>query len=322
MLIRFATENDLPAWYTLATEVSPIFQHPADMSKDPEFISYAKSKASKFEALTAVDYMTGDNMGYIGFSRTNNRISWFAVHEKYRNKGVGGRLLKTALRQLETTQEISVTTFRSDYLPGAPARTLYAKLGFIDKELITHDGLPRSLMVRLLSDEKRGGSFHYRYPEFIKAAQKENCPACNNEPMPDGQIDIVITDKIWVAGEYPGQGRLFGKLYVMPMEHYFHFEDMPETDAAFFMNEVQRVGAALRKVTGAVKINYEMHANSGAHLHIHLFPRYLDDEFPSAPIDYRIAEPAPYESYEEYLWFVDQMRKELNHAYQTGCDRP
>ena len=97
----------------------------------------------------------------------------------------------------------------------------------------------------------------------------------------------------------------------MSREHFFHFEDMPEPEMTDFMLEVQRVGKALRKVTGAEKINYEMHANSGAHLHIHLFPRYLDDDFPSAPIDYRISEPAPYESYEEYLWFIEQMRKEL-----------
>lgn len=312
MLIRWATENDLPAWYALATEVLPVFQHPADMGKDIEFTSYAQNKASKFEALTAVDYMSGSNMGFIGFSRTNNRISWFAVSERYRNKGVGTRLLKTALRHLDTTKEISVTTFRDGYLPGAPARAIYSKLGFTDKELITHDGLICSLMVRSPSDEKRGESFHYRYPEFIKASDKAYCPACNAEPTPDGQTDIEINDKVCVCGEYPGQGRLFGKLYVMPIKHYFHFEDMPYDEMVGFMSEVQRAGAALRKVTGAVKINYEMHANSGSHLHIHLFPRYLDDDFPSAPIDYRVSEPAPYESYEEYLWFVEQIRKELN----------
>ncbi|MDR1693362.1 MAG: HIT family protein, partial [Oscillospiraceae bacterium] len=174
-----------------------------------------------------------------------------------------------------------------------------------------HAGLPRSLLTRPAGSERRGGSFHYRYPEFIRAAQKENCPACNNEPMPDGQIDILLTDKICVGGEYPGQGRLFGKLYVMPTEHYVHFEDMPEDEAADFMREVRRVGRALRKVTGAAKINYEIYANSGAHLHIHLFPRYLDDDFPSAPIDYRVSEPAPYESYDEFLWFVGRMRDEL-----------
>jgi len=312
MLIRWANENDLPAWYALATDMSQVFQHHADMGADLEFISYARSKVSEYEALTAVDYMSGTNIGFIGFSRINNRISWFAVLDKYRGKGAGDRLLKTALRQLDTTKDITVITFPDNYLQGMAARALYRKHGFCEDRPVTYDGLPRCEMKRPASTDKRGGSFHYHYPEFIKAAQKEGCPACNNEPMPDGQIDIISTEKICVGGEYPGQGRLFGKLYVMPVDHYFHFEDMPETDAAFFLNEVQRVGRALRKVTGAVKINYEMHANSGAHLHIHLFPRYLDDDFPSAPIDYRVSEPAPYESYEEFLWFVKQMKKELS----------
>lgn len=311
MLIRWANENDLPAWYALATEVSAIFQHPADMGAELASNKSGLGTISRFEILTAVDYISENKMGFICLSKEKSSIAWFAVSEKYRGKGVGCRLLKTALRQLDTTKDISVNTFVDGYAPGMAARALYQKFGFVEKKVFEHDGLPRSEMVLPVSDEKRGSSFHYRYPEFIQAAQKENCPACNNEPMPDGQIDIVLTDKICVGGEYPGQGRLFGKLYVMPMEHYFHFEEMPKNAMTDFMCEVQRVGKALRKVTGAEKINYEMHANSGAHLHIHLFPRYLDDDFPSAPIDYRITEPAPYESYDEFLWFVEQMRKEL-----------
>ena len=158
----------------------------------------------------------------------------------------------------------------------------------------------------------KGQSFHYRYPQFIKEARREFCPVCNNEPAPDDQMDIAVNDTAWVCGEYPGQGRLFGKMYVMPRKHAFQFEDMQEDEMILFMREVQRVGRALRKVTGAIKINYEMHSNSGAHLHIHLFPRYLDDDFPGMAIDINQREPAPYESYEEYLWFVNQMRKELS----------
>ena len=311
MLIRWANENDLPAWYALATEVSALFQNPADMGAELKTKKSGTGTVRRYEMLTAVDYMSGNNMGFICFSREKNSITWFAVSENYRGKGAGRHLLKTVLRQLNTNKDVSVNTFVDGYAPGMAARALYQKFGFAGKRVFEHDGLPRSEMVRPATNEKRGGSFHYRYPEFIKAAQKENCPACNNETMPDGQIDIVLNGKICVGGEYPGQGRLFGKCYVMPMEHYFHFEDMTEADAADFMNEVQRVGKALRKVTGAVKINYEMHSNSGAHLHIHLFPRYLDDDFPSVPIDYRINEPAPYESYEEYLWFIEQMRREL-----------
>jgi|LSQX01.3.fsa_nt_gb diadenosine tetraphosphate (Ap4A) HIT family hydrolase/GNAT superfamily N-acetyltransferase len=311
MLIRWVTEKDLPEWYALAAQVSETFQHPGNMGSDPEFELYAQSKASKYEALTAVDYISGNNMGFIGFSRVNNRISWFAVFEACRNKSVGGRLLKTALRQLDTTREISVTTFCGDYPPGAPARAVYAKFGFADSELVRHNGLPRSLMIRPASDEKRGWSFHYRYPEFIKATESTHCPVCSHNPAPDEQVDIAYDNNVYICGEYPGQGRLFGKLYVMPQKHFVHFEDMPADEMAGFMREVQQVGAALRKITGAVKIYYEMHANSGAHLHIHLFPRYLDDDYPSAPIDYRITEPAPYENYEEFLWFIDQIRTEL-----------
>ena len=314
MLIRWATEKDLPAWYVLATEVSPIFQHPADMGAELKSRSSGTGAVSRYEMLTAVDYMSGNNMGFICFSRTTNSITWFAVSERYRGKGAGNRLLKTALRQLDTNKDMTVTTFPEDYLPGASARTLYKKHGFTEEKPITYNGLPRCEMTRPATSEKRGGSFHYRYPEFIKAAQEEFCPVCNAEPMPDGQTDIACTDVCWICGEYPGQGRLFGKMYVMPRKHYFHFEDMPADEAASFMNEVQRVGRALRKVTGAMKINYEMHSNSGAHLHIHLFPRYLDDDFPSLPINYHDNEPAPYKDYDEYLWFIEQMREELNET--------
>ncbi|GHV26514.1 hypothetical protein FACS18948_2350 [Clostridia bacterium] len=316
MLIRWATEKDLLAWYELATEVSSIFRHPADMGADPEFTAYAASKVSKYEALTAVDYMSGASMGFIGFSRTYNRITWFGVSAKYRGKGVGIQLLKTSLRQLNHTKPITVETYPEDYEPGIPAKNLYRKFGFVETEsnLTGPYNLPLCRMTADLSGEKRGGSFHYRYSEFIKAAKKVFCPVCNYEPAPIGQYNIVTNETAWIVAEYPGQGQLFGKMYVMPRCHVFHFEDMPKEEAARFMSEVQRVGKALRKMTGAEKINYEMHSNSGAHLHIHLFPRYLDDDFPSIPIDYRIAEPTPYESYDEFLWFVERMRKELLYA--------
>ena len=115
MLIRWANESDFPAWYALATEVSAIFEHPADMGADPEFMAYVQSKTEKYEALTAVDYMSGKNMGFIGFSRTNNRISWFAVSKRYRGKGAGDRLLKplcgilTLIKILQSIRFVRIT---------------------------------------------------------------------------------------------------------------------------------------------------------------------------------------------------------------------
>ena len=115
MLIRWANESDLPAWYTLATEVSAIFQHPVDMGAELKSKNSGKGAVGRYEMLTAADYMSGNNMGFICFSRENNCITWFAVSEKYRGRGAGNRLLKTALRQLNTNKDITVCTFRDDY---------------------------------------------------------------------------------------------------------------------------------------------------------------------------------------------------------------
>lgn len=313
MLIRWATENDLLAWYTLASEMSEIFQHPNDMGVEFAAKSSGKEAISRYEILTAVDYMSGNNMGFICFSRANNSITWFAVSEKYRGIGVGDRLLKTALRQLDSNKDITVITFPADYSQGTAARTLYRKYGFTEEKQIVSGGLPRSEMKHPADNENHPKSFHYRYPEFIKEAlNKEYCPCTIDLDHANTDGDVIFSEQFWACLEYPGQGRLFGKMFVAPQEHYYHFEDMPETEANRFMNEVRRIGRVLRSVTGAVKINYEMHSNSGAHLHIHLFPRYLDDDFPGMAIDVLQREPAPYKSYEEFLWLVKQMRIELN----------
>ena len=149
MLIRPATQADIAPWCALATEVSDIFQHPRDMGADKEFIAYVQNKVSKQEALTAVDDTSGENMGFVGFSRGKNRISWLAVSGKYRGKGAGDRLIKAALRQLDTDREITLSTFLSDYMPGLAARALYEKYGFEESGLTEYNGHSGCVMTRL-----------------------------------------------------------------------------------------------------------------------------------------------------------------------------
>ena len=156
-----------------------------------------------------------------------------------------------------------------------------------------------------------GNSFHYRFPEYEKESQKEFCPCCNNEPMPAGLDDIAELEFSWVTAERIAQGRLFGKCHVLCKKHYVHLFDMTEDDLLGFMNDVQKAAKALQEVTGAVKINYEIHGNSGPHLHCHLFPRYLDDDFPGKAIDIKLIEPSPYESDEEFEWFFNKMKEKL-----------
>ncbi|MDR1688967.1 MAG: GNAT family N-acetyltransferase [Clostridiales bacterium] len=161
MLIRWATESDLPAWYALATEVSAIFQHTEDMGADPDFIAYGKKAVNEYKVLVAVEYTSGSRMGFISISRTKNAIAWFAVSKPYRGQGAGEHLLKTALRQLDTNKDITVTTFPANYPPGAAARALYKKYSFTVDEPTTFNGLARSLLTRPADGEKFGGSSRY-----------------------------------------------------------------------------------------------------------------------------------------------------------------
>lgn len=314
MLIRWATPEDKPSWIKLADNVSNIFGNPT-MSTDKDFHEYMDSKLSKYEALIAIDRMKGNCLGIIGFSRTYNRITWFGVFEQYRGKGIGTRLLSTALRQLDTSKEITVDTYRDNYLVGLPARAVYLKAGFIDidNKIFDHLGNPRSKMLLAQTNEKRGCSFHYKYPDYDKYSKMDNCFFCNHVPAPNIYVDIAELEYSVATTEKIAQGKLFGKCHVIIKKHYVNFEDISHADMVGFMSDVQKVGKALRNVTGAIKINYEIHSNSGPHIHCHLFPRYLDDDFPSAPIDYRISEPSPYENEDEFDWFVDFMRKELRN---------
>ena len=311
MLIRWVTNEDKSVWIKLASTVAELFNSP-NMATDKSFYDYMDSKINKFEALAAMDRMSDTCLGIIGFSRTNNRISWFAVEPDQRGKGIGKRLLNTALRHLDNTKDVTAVTFAADHVGGEAARVIYQKAGFIDVGVFTdEEGKKRCMMKRVPTNEKRGRSFHFKYPDYDKYSKIENCLCCNNAPAPDGCVDIAELEYSFAIAERIAQGKLFGKCHVLIKNHYVNFEDISYDEMAGFMSEVQKVGKALHKVTGAVKINYEIHANTGPHIHCHLFPRYLDDDFPSAPIDYRVCQPSPYESEEEFLWFVERMKETL-----------
>jgi diadenosine tetraphosphate (Ap4A) HIT family hydrolase len=57
-----------------------------------------------------------------------------------------------------------------------------------------------------------------------------------------------------------------------------------------FLIDMTRIGDALLKATGAVRINYAIFGNQDPALHAHVIPRYLDE-----PENYRTAHPWTYD---------------------------
>ena len=224
---------------------------------------YGIENSGDFDVIAAVDRMTGNVLGIVGFSRKLKKISEIKIFDLSRENIIRDKLYLCADRQCNP----------------------------------------------------KGHSFHYMYHEYEKETHKEYCPCCNNEPQPDGLIDIAELEYSWVTAERIAQGRLFGKCHLLCKKHYVHLFEMSKDDLTGFFGDVQLAAKALQEVTGAIKINYEIHGNTAPHLHCHLFPRYLDDDFPGKGIDIKLTEPSPYESDDEFEWFLKMMQKKLMRAF-------
>jgi hypothetical protein len=70
-------------------------------------------------------------------------IRWLAVRSCARGIGIGQRLVEEDVKQLATSNAISVDTFREENMEGRPARRLYERLGFPPGPLVQIEDLPR-----------------------------------------------------------------------------------------------------------------------------------------------------------------------------------
>ena len=151
-------------------------------------------------------------------------------------------------------------------------------------------------------------SFHHDYAKWESRSKKENCKICNHAPMPEGMEDLFELPYSWLDAE-PAEC-IKGACHVVAKFHAVELFDLTDEQLLGIMKEVQLYARALKKVTNAVKINYEIHGNTVPHFHIHLYPRYLDDPFPGMPIDYNKKDPNLYKD-GEFAEFVANMRDEL-----------
>jgi diadenosine tetraphosphate (Ap4A) HIT family hydrolase len=138
------------------------------------------------------------------------------------------------------------------------------------------------------------------------------CPICQRgEPL-----DIVATLSVsWVTMHVAPPVR--GYVCLVSKIHAVELHDLAEDTAAAFMQDARRVSKSLSYVTGAVKINYEIHGNSIPHLHMHFFPRYRGDQFEGAPINPKQAVQPVYLPSE-----FDQIRRDFLEALLPSLPHP
>lgn len=81
------------------------------------------------------------------FSRNKNMICFLAVEPAFRRRGAASALLERALRELDRSRDITVSTFREEDEKGTAPRALYRKYGFREAELTVEFGYPNQVFV-------------------------------------------------------------------------------------------------------------------------------------------------------------------------------
>lgn len=140
--------------------------------------------------------------------------------------------------------------------------------------------------------------------EWKRLVSGESCPICLDGKPTNIIAELEISYLTSAESGIKGACTLFFKRHAVEL-----YELSPE-DSSVYMRDIQRASKAIHQATGAVKMNYEIHGNTIPHLHAHLFPRYVGDQFEWQPINPRIATKSAYAP-GEFDDFVAEVREAL-----------
>lgn len=140
MQLFYGVPEEMEAWMKLVTQLRRNF--PGLETQDG--LDAHKAAVLQFMGKRqAICVKAGDEIaGVMLFSRGHNQICCLGVSPDYRRRGIGSMLMEEALRNLDRSREISVSTFRADDEKGPAPRAFYAKFGFVEDVLLEEMGYP------------------------------------------------------------------------------------------------------------------------------------------------------------------------------------
>ena len=94
------------------------------------------------------------------------------------------------------------------------------------------------------------------------------------------------------AGVYD-DARFPGRVIMMLNRHHEQIETLDPGELAKFWEVAIKVGLAVKRVTGASRINYAVLGNAEPHLHVHIIPRHPSQE--QLPTRSPWSDPRPHE---------------------------
>lgn len=145
MVVEYGKPQDIDAWMALVEEVRWNFPGLETQEKLDEHRETVLQFMSKRQAICVKE---GNKIaGVMLFSRGHNMICCLAVSPAFRRRHAASMLMEEALRNLDRTREISVSTFRAEDEKGTAPRAFYEKFGFIEDALTEEMDYPNQKYV-------------------------------------------------------------------------------------------------------------------------------------------------------------------------------
>jgi diadenosine tetraphosphate (Ap4A) HIT family hydrolase len=142
--------------------------------------------------------------------------------------------------------------------------------------------------------------------EWERLRNAESCPVCMRGRPQDFIAELDAS--LLLAGE---DAPMRGYCLLLLKRHAVELYELTPEEASAFMRDIRVAARAVHEVTGAVKLNYEIHGNTIPHLHLHLFPRYVGDVFENQPINPRVVK-APVYAPGEFADFAERLRSRVS----------
>jgi diadenosine tetraphosphate (Ap4A) HIT family hydrolase len=126
------------------------------------------------------------------------------------------------------------------------------------------------------------------------------CPLCDRTPS--GVIATLPSSFVTVNESVSVRGYCC----LILRRHATELHHLDEAAGAALMRDIQKVSRAVQKITGAIKLNYEVHGNVIPHVHMHIVPRYSGDAIEAtgrgfAALTGGAYEPGEFEAYARAL---------------------
>jgi diadenosine tetraphosphate (Ap4A) HIT family hydrolase len=115
------------------------------------------------------------------------------------------------------------------------------------------------------------------------------CPFCNGAG-PAGVVAELSASVVTVNPDV----HVRGYCCVIPREHAAELHTLSAAAALAFMRDVRRAARAVQSMTGAIKLNYEIHGNVVPHVHLHIIPRYPGDDIERTGAGFAQLAASPY----------------------------